>query len=152
MNKTEAILFLEDKGFRFKNKKRKEISVCDPHSEDWYTVTTAEIIHLAESEQQCIKRESTVPQTSTKPQPTETVSLMDRDIQAISEGIEQACRIIIAVAVFCYVSGYTLGTWVHEANRWLVALHKRTCRERLEIVAGYIVDGIVSTKELVMAS
>lgn len=72
-------------------------------------------------------------------------SIMDRDIAAIADAIERTARVIVAVAVFCYVVGFTLGTWVHTANAWLVALHKRSCRKRLEIVAGYIVDGILST-------
>lgn len=160
MTKTEAIRYLESIGWRFKNKKRAIVSIrfaTDAEQygyDEWEQVTTADLIQIANSERIRIEREATSepePIHKQEPTTTATVPILERDTQAIADAIEKACRIVVMVAVACYVAGFTLGTWVHTANAWLVALHKRTCKERLEIVAGYIVSGIVSTKEMVEA-
>lgn len=150
MTKTEAIAILESRGWRFKNVKRATISVCDPGRDDWYQVTTGEIKQMADF-MMTKDRQDSDPEPIHKQEPTTTttVPVLERDTQAIADAIEKACRIVVMVAVACYVAGYTLGVWVHTVNAWLVALHKRTCQERVEIVLGYIVDGIVSTSKMV---
>ena len=141
MNKTEAITILEAQGWRFKNTKRAQISVCDPGRDDWYQVTTEEIKQMADF--MAVKQGQ-----ANEPEPINnetTTATIEQDIKSIAEAIKIACRFIVAIAVWFYVAGFTFGTWVHEANDWLVVLHRRRCKDRLEIVGGYIVSGYQTT-------